>query len=272
MPGLTRRHGVDIVLLSGAAVARVSALAQGGRVPQRARRLRHRGRQRFLPSERRTPRSRDCPCQTLDRVRRRAGRARNPHLLAVLSSRGSRLKRPESWRSTQSKNAATYAGKYGVFLALENHGGLTTEVDGMLAIVRSIQSPWFGVNLDTGNFQSADPYGDLAKLAPYTINVQVKVVMHPEGQPSQPTDFAPPRRDPPHERLPWLHRAGVRRTWRPAHGMPQAPRRTPPGVHRGLIGLATYGVEANSLRIVASDRKRPRSTKGMASRRTHAVW
>lgn len=83
-----------------------------------------------------------------------------------------------------------FAGKHGVFLALENHGGLTTEVDGMLEIVRAVESPWFGVNLDTGNFRSANPYGDLAKIAPYAVNVQVKVVMHAEGQAPQPTDFA----------------------------------------------------------------------------------
>lgn len=88
-----------------------------------------------------------------------------------------------------------YAGKFGVFLALENHGGLTAGVDGMLELVRTVKSPWFGVNLDTGNFRSRksgvhDPYADLAKIAPYAINVQVKVVMHPEGQPSEPTDFA----------------------------------------------------------------------------------
>jgi sugar phosphate isomerase/epimerase len=82
-----------------------------------------------------------------------------------------------------------HAGKYGVFLALENHGGLTAEVDDMLTIVRDVQSPWFGVNMDTGNFTSADIYGDLAKLAPYSLNVQVKVAIHPAGQPNQPTDF-----------------------------------------------------------------------------------
>ena len=45
-----------------------------------------------------------------------------------------------------------YAGEHGVFLALENHGGLTTSVEGILELVRAVQSPWFGVNLDTGNF------------------------------------------------------------------------------------------------------------------------
>jgi sugar phosphate isomerase/epimerase len=76
-----------------------------------------------------------------------------------------------------------------VFLALENHGGLTTEVDGMLAIVHDVRSPWFGINMDTGNFSSSDVYGDLARLAPYTLNVQVKVSVHPAGQSRQPSNL-----------------------------------------------------------------------------------
>lgn len=82
-----------------------------------------------------------------------------------------------------------YSGQRGVFLALENHGGLTTTVDGLMQLVRDVQSPWFGVNLDTGNFHSQDVYGDLSQLAPYALNVQVKVVIKPEGGSKQPTDF-----------------------------------------------------------------------------------
>jgi sugar phosphate isomerase/epimerase len=87
------------------------------------------------------------------------------------------------------EECCAYAGEFGVYLALENHGGLTEDADQMLAIVRDVKSPWFGVNLDTGNFRSADVYGDLEKLAPFSLNVQVKVVVHPAGQPSQPSDF-----------------------------------------------------------------------------------
>jgi sugar phosphate isomerase/epimerase len=82
-----------------------------------------------------------------------------------------------------------YAGKYGVFLAIENHGGIVAEADGILAIVHGVNSPWFGVNMDTGNFQTADVYGDLAKIAPYSINVQVKISIHPAGKPAEPSDF-----------------------------------------------------------------------------------
>ncbi len=84
-----------------------------------------------------------------------------------------------------------YAGQHGVHLALENHGGPTASVKNMLSIVRDVQSPWFGVNLDSGNFYSDDPYVDLAQIAPYALNVQVKVVTSKEGKSDKkPTDFA----------------------------------------------------------------------------------
>ncbi len=82
-----------------------------------------------------------------------------------------------------------YAGQHGVHLALENHGGPTLTVDGMLAFVRDVKSPWFGVNLDTGNFPSKDPYGDLAKIAPYALNVQVKVAVSDPEENKEPSDF-----------------------------------------------------------------------------------
>jgi len=87
------------------------------------------------------------------------------------------------------EECCAYAGEHGVMLALENHGGLTETAEGMLKLVRDVQSPWFGVNLDTGNFRTADPYGDLAKLAPYAVNVQIKVSMQPEGASKQPADL-----------------------------------------------------------------------------------
>lgn len=67
-----------------------------------------------------------------------------------------------------------YAGTKGIFLGLENHGGIVAEVDGILEIIKAVKSPWLGINLDTGNFHTTDPYGDLAKIAPYAVNVQVK--------------------------------------------------------------------------------------------------
>lgn len=82
-----------------------------------------------------------------------------------------------------------YAGQHGVHLCLENHGGLTADVEGMLQLVRAVRSPHFGVNMDTGNFHGSDVYADLARIAPYALNVQVKVVVSGPDRSKQPTDF-----------------------------------------------------------------------------------
>jgi sugar phosphate isomerase/epimerase len=72
------------------------------------------------------------------------------------------------------QEACDYAGKYGIYLALENHPGIADTIEQTLLLVRSVQHPWFGVNWDTGNFHSPDPYADLMRLAPYAVTVQIK--------------------------------------------------------------------------------------------------
>jgi L-ribulose-5-phosphate 3-epimerase len=65
------------------------------------------------------------------------------------------------------------AEKAGVLLALENHWGLTTKTENLLRIFKSVNSPWLGINLDTGNFPG-DPYPEIEKLAPHASIVQAK--------------------------------------------------------------------------------------------------
>jgi sugar phosphate isomerase/epimerase len=92
------------------------------------------------------------------------------------------------WSVDAISKCCEYAGTRGIYLALENHGGIVSTLDQMLAIVRDVKSDWFGVNLDTGNFHSGDPYADLAVLAPYAVVVQIKVEMT-VGKVSQPADL-----------------------------------------------------------------------------------
>lgn len=86
--------------------------------------------------------------------------------------------------------SVAYAASKGVVLALENHGGITATPEQLLAIVKRVDdSPWFGVNFDSGNFRTADPYGDLEKIAPYAVNAQVKVAIAPDNKEKQPADL-----------------------------------------------------------------------------------
>lgn len=87
------------------------------------------------------------------------------------------------------QEACDYAGKFGIFLALENHGGITSTADQILAIVKAVKHDWFGVNLDTGNFHGPDPYEELARLAPYAVTVQLKTEIQRAGQKKEDADL-----------------------------------------------------------------------------------
>lgn len=74
------------------------------------------------------------------------------------------------------------AEKLGVLLALENHGGITDTPEHLLELVKPVKSKALGVNIDTGNFKTADPYADIAKIARYGVVSQVKTEVYPGGK------------------------------------------------------------------------------------------
>lgn len=65
------------------------------------------------------------------------------------------------------------AEELGVLLALENHWGLGSTPEGMLRIMKAVDSPWLQLLMDTGNFLE-DPYDKLALIAPHACFVQAK--------------------------------------------------------------------------------------------------
>jgi sugar phosphate isomerase/epimerase len=87
------------------------------------------------------------------------------------------------------QEACDYAAQFGVYLALENHGGITATLEQILLLVRGVKHDFFGVNLDTGNFHTSDPYADLARLAPYAVNVQIKTEIQRAGQKKEEADL-----------------------------------------------------------------------------------
>jgi sugar phosphate isomerase/epimerase len=87
------------------------------------------------------------------------------------------------------QEACDYAAKFGIYLALENHGGIVNTIDQMLAVVKGVKHDWFGVNWDTGNFHSADPYADLTQLAPYAVVVQIKTEIQRAGMKKEDADL-----------------------------------------------------------------------------------
>ncbi|HXK60067.1 MAG TPA: sugar phosphate isomerase/epimerase family protein [Acidobacteriota bacterium] len=93
------------------------------------------------------------------------------------------------WVADGIKEVLPRAAERGIILGLENHGGITARAADLLAICDKVgNSPWFGINLDTGNFHT-NAYEELAMVAPRAVNVQVKVEIVDNSGRNQPVDL-----------------------------------------------------------------------------------
>jgi len=94
---------------------------------------------------------------------------------------GATEKQAAGWVAEILARSADYAGSKGVILGLENHGGITLRAERIVEIVESVDHPFVGINLDTGNFRS-DIYEQIEMCAPHAVNTQFKVHVTDEGK------------------------------------------------------------------------------------------
>ena len=116
-----------------------------------------------------------------------------PHI-RVFAGQTKEIPRDEADKLVVSalEECCDYAGQRGIFLGIENHDAIGS-AEHLLKLIRQVRSPWLGVNLDSGNFRTADPYKDFAETAPYAVNVQLKTEINPVGAAKagpQPADLA----------------------------------------------------------------------------------
>ena len=102
---------------------------------------------------------------------------------------GSRRTRPTSWAMHKRqlggmlKKLIGPAEKHGIVLAVENH--IDMLADEMLDLITTINSPWLGICLDTGNNlrMFEDPTVVAEKLAPFTKATHIKDLTAFKGNP-----------------------------------------------------------------------------------------
>jgi sugar phosphate isomerase/epimerase len=78
------------------------------------------------------------------------------------------------WMVENLKECVEYGKQHGVLVGVQNHGDYLKTAEQVIQIVKMVDSEWFGVIVDTGNFQQGDPYAEIAKVVPYAVNFQVK--------------------------------------------------------------------------------------------------
>ena len=66
------------------------------------------------------------------------------------------------------------AQKHGVVLGIQNHNDFLHTADQCFELIESMNSPWLGLVVDTGNFIAEDPYKEIEKVIPLAVNWQIK--------------------------------------------------------------------------------------------------
>lgn len=101
---------------------------------------------------------------------------------------GATTEQAVQWTADGVLSVLSHAEKRGVVVGLENHLGITARANDLLAICDKVgKHPWFGVNLDTGNYH-VNPYEEVEMTVPWAVNAQVKVEVH-LGEELVPTDL-----------------------------------------------------------------------------------
>ncbi len=81
--------------------------------------------------------------------------------------------------------AAQVAARHKVHICVEPHGVYTKTVEGLMRIVNLVQSPWIGVNWDTGNSYLAgieDPYDGLMAVRQQVRHIHAKDISIAQGE------------------------------------------------------------------------------------------
>ena len=77
------------------------------------------------------------------------------------------------WVVETMKPACDYAATKGIILGIESHGGITSKASNILEILRRVNTPWAGCNLDISNFPE-NPYEQIQACIPYATHTHIR--------------------------------------------------------------------------------------------------
>ena len=101
---------------------------------------------------------------------------------------GKKRSEVQDWIVANLRECAEHGKKFKVKIGVQNHGDFLKTGEDLMALVNAVGSEWCGPIVDTGYFKSADPYKDMALVAPHAVNWQIK--QSPLGEESEvPTDL-----------------------------------------------------------------------------------
>ncbi len=91
-------------------------------------------------------------------------------------------KQVAEWMVRDIAECVAYGRERGVMVAIQNHNDFIKTAEDALTILRMVDSPWFGLILDTGSYRSGDAYEQIRMTAPFAVNWQVKERITVDGR------------------------------------------------------------------------------------------
>jgi sugar phosphate isomerase/epimerase len=87
---------------------------------------------------------------------------------------GFKREQVEEWIAENLKDCAEHGKKFGVIIGVQNHGDFLRTSENHLSLIKRVNSDWCAPIVDTGYYKSDDPYADMAAVAPFAVNWQIK--------------------------------------------------------------------------------------------------
>ena len=95
----------------------------------------------------------------------------------------------QAWVADDLRACAEHGKQHGVIIGVQNHGDFNGMAAEFLGLLKLVGSDWCAPVLDTGYFNTPDPYVDIAQVAPYAVNWTVKQSVFDGGYGDVPIDL-----------------------------------------------------------------------------------
>ena len=79
-----------------------------------------------------------------------------------------------TWMMKDVQECIDHGKKHGVVVGIQNHNDFIKTADHVHRVMKMNSLEWFGLILDTGSYQTGDPYQQIADTARYAVNWQLK--------------------------------------------------------------------------------------------------
>jgi sugar phosphate isomerase/epimerase len=80
----------------------------------------------------------------------------------------------EGWVADALRECAEHGKKFGVIVVVQNHGDFISTGAQHISLLKRVDHEYCAAMVDTGKYNTPDPYVDIAMVAPYAVTWQVK--------------------------------------------------------------------------------------------------